>query len=120
VKRSSTAIATIAAFLSLTGCATDPIAPGEERGAVGATEAPVAEWETVRTALGGEACTKTITESIRHNKDDGEIAITWWRAACGNVQCTGRIVGRVDLKEAASEDGSCSNGTRTLPFSDTL
>lgn len=119
MKRSIVASATFAAFLSLVGCAGDPIAPGEERGPVGATETTAA-WESVRTSLGGEACAKTITDSIRHNEGDGEIAITWWRAACGNVQCSGRIVGRVDLKEAASEEGLCSDGTRTLSFSDTL
>lgn len=118
--RGVAAIVIGASILALTGCAGDPIAPGGERGPVGATEMPSAEWESVQTALGAEACAKMIIDSIRHISGEGEIAVTWWRAACGDVQCLGRIVGYVDLREAAIEEGSCSDGTRTLPFSGTL
>jgi len=120
VKRGVAAIIVGVAFLALAGCAGDPIAPGEERDPMGATETPTAGWESVQTALGAEACTKMISESIRQASDDGEIAVTWWRATCGDVQCFGKIVGYVDLREAASEEGSCSDGARTLPFSGTL
>jgi len=119
VKHRIAAIATASAFLSLAGCAGDQIAPGERREVSGATET-TADWESVRTSLGGEACAKTITDSIRHDNGDGEIAVTWWRATCGDVQCSGKIIGYVDLRQAASEEGSCSDGTETLSFSGTL
>ena len=119
MKRRIAAIATFAAFLSLAGCAGDPIAPGEQQAPAGATEA-TADWESVRTSLGGEVCAKTITDSIRHDNGDGEIAVTWWRATCGDVQCSGKIIGYVDLRQAASEEGLCSDGTETLTFSGTL
>lgn len=119
MKRRIAATAAFAAFLSLAGCAGDPIAPGERREVSGAT-GTTAKWEDVQTLLGGEACAKTITDSIRHDNGDGEIAITWWRATCGGVQCSGKIIGYVDLRQAASEEGSCSDGAQTLSFSDTL
>lgn len=119
--RKVAALAAFSAFFSLAGCSDDIIAPGEKRGPMGATEHGLPTgWEATWTELGGETCAKTITDSIRHDTGDGEIAITWWQAACGDVQCFGKIVGYVDLRKEASEEGSCSDGTRTLPFIDTL